>query len=119
MIKKNHRGPGTGKVRVWLSEAQEKLRWRKIQTIVVDCSLSTQTGKAERYFFELYENGLGARRVNVNGSLEAYEYQSWQSTWFFDIARRWEMKQMSYEELIEMTDKELISESDKAIYVRL
>lgn len=92
------------RVRVWLSEQQEKLRFRKIMTAVIDVECSSQTGKPERYYYEFYENGHGKRRINVNGSAEAAEYKAWLFNSFWAYAEDWKNHEISTEDLREIID---------------
>lgn len=93
------------RVRVWLSEAQDKLRFRRIMTAVIDVEISSQTGKAERYYYEFYQNGFGKRRVNVNSSLEAGEYMAWMFNSFWPVAESWRREEITTERLKEIIDE--------------
>lgn len=92
------------RVRVWLSEQQEKLRFRKIMTAVIDVEMSSRTGKPERYYYEFYENGHGKRRINVNGSVEAGEYRAWLYNSFWAYAEDWKNHELSTEQLRDIID---------------
>lgn len=103
------------RVRVWLSEQQEKLRFRKIMTAVIDVEMSSRTGKPERYYYEFYENGLGKRRVNVNSSAEAGEYMAWRFNSFWPIAESWKNNQISTERLKEIIDNGVMENNASSV----
>lgn len=100
------------RVRVWLSETQEKLRFRKIMTAVIDVEISSQTGKPERFYYEFYENGFGKRRLNVNASTEAYEYQAWLFNSFWLVTQEWKSGRISTERLKDIIDNGVREQSN-------
>lgn len=90
---------GFSTIRVWLSETQQKLRFKHILTAVVDVEMSSRTGKFERFFFHFFENGYGKRRIHAAGSREATEYRAWEFNQVWrDIAEPWKAGLITTEE---------------------
>lgn len=83
-------------------------------TAVIDVDITSRTGKAERYYYEFYENGFGKRRINVNSSVEAQEYRAYCFNSFWPIAEAWKNGQLSNEQLAEKIDSEIEKEETNA-----
>lgn len=92
--------------RVWLSENEQKLRFKHLLSAVVDVEMSSYTGKAERFYFHFFENGHGKRRIHAVGSTEAAEYQAWRFNQVWrDIAMPWKSGLITTAEAKIMIDK--------------